>query len=570
MSWYEIKNAVNDTAEIFIYDFIGEDFWSEGVTAKNFIESLDAVKAKNISLRINSPGGSVFDGWAIYNALKRHPATVTAYVDGIAASIASIIALSADHVHMAANSLFMIHNPSATASGDSEKMRKTADILDKVRENLVSTYRSKTNMTEAELIAAMDAETWYTADEALDLGFVDSIDEAIKMAAHFDMSNMPFNKIPTQVLNTIESEEASNDEEVVAESTPIKESESPVSENTELDVRAMQDELVEVRRLIEANAAPKAPAAAGYMAYRSFGEFVQAFAKGEPAAIELANAASTSADTYAAPGYLGYINKLIESNRPSWNVWSKAALPATGMTVEYAAITANTLAVGEQDPENEALSFGNLTIDNVSAAVKTYGGYTTVSKQAVLRGSVDYVGIVFDALAVAYANATNTAAKAAIAALDFTGKVMDLDGGTAASVIEGLIDGVKYIKANSGLNAEFILCSADAYKYFMKIADSSGRPIVNVNNDGSNTFATANNDLTGSIWGIPVVVDPTLGTGLAYLANSRALQVVEASGSGTRLSAQDVSTLTDTLSLYGFAAITVPFESAIVKLDITA
>lgn len=349
-----------------------------------------------------------------------------------------------------------------------------------------------------------------------------------------------------------------------------EEKESDVSENTELDVRAIQDELVEVRRMVEAGITPQAPVAPGYMAYRSFGEFVQAFARGESAAVELARAASTSADTYAAPGYLGYINKLIESNRPSWNVWSKAALPATGMTVEYAAITANTLAVGEQDPENEALSFGNLTIDNVSAAVKTYGGYTTVSKQAVLRGSVDYVGIVFDALAVAYANATNTAAKAAIAALDFTGKVMDLDGGTAASVIEGLIDGVKYIKANSGLNAEFILCSADAYKYFMKIADSSGRPIVNVNRDGANTFATANNDLTGSIWGIPVVVDPTLGTGLAYLANSRALQVVEASGSGTRLSAQDVSTLTDTLSLYGFAAITVPFESAIVKLDITA
>lgn len=351
---------------------------------------------------------------------------------------------------------------------------------------------------------------------------------------------------------------------------PSNTKESELENNIELDVRSVQDEVAELRRVVESTVAPAVPAAPGYMAYRSFGEYVQGFAKGEEAAIELARAASTSADTYAAPGYIGYINKLIESNRPSWNVWSKAVLPATGMTVEYAAITANTLAVGEQDPENEALSFGNLTIDNVSAAVKTYGGYTTVSKQAVLRGSVDYTGIVFDALAVAYANATNAAAKAAIAALDFTGKVMDLDGGTAASVIEGLIDGVKYIKANSGLNAEFILCSPDSYKYFMKIADSSGRPIVNVNNDGSNTFATANNDLTGSIWGIPVVVDPTLGTGLAYLANSRALQVLEANGSGTRLSAQDVSTLTDTLSLYGFAAITVPFESAIVKLDVTA
>jgi HK97 family phage prohead protease/HK97 family phage major capsid protein len=352
--------------------------------------------------------------------------------------------------------------------------------------------------------------------------------------------------------------------------TPSKESESELENNIELDVRSVQDEVAELRRVVESNATPAAPAAPEYMNYRSFGEYVQGFAKGEPAAVELARAASTSADTYAAPGYIGYINKLINDNRPSWNVWSKSVLPATGMTVEYAAITSNSLAVGEQDPENEALSFGNLVIDNVSTAVKTYGGYTQVSKQAVLRGSVDYTGIVFDALAVAYANATNTAAKAAIAALDFTGKVMDLDGGTAASVIEGLIDGVKYIKANSGLNAEFILCSADSYKYFMKIADSAGRPIVNVNRDGSNTFATANNDLTGTIWGLPVVVDSTLGTGLAYLANSKALMVMEANGSGTRLSSQDVSSLTDTLSLYGFAAIAAPFESAIVKLDVTA
>ena len=359
-------------------------------------------------------------------------------------------------------------------------------------------------------------------------------------------------------------------EESPSEPEILNESESELENNIELDVRSVQDEVAELRRVVESSVAPVAPVAPEYMNYRSFGEYVQGFAKGEPAAVELARAASTSADTYAAPGYLGYINKLIESNRPSWNVWSKAVLPATGMTVEYAAITANTLAVGEQDDENDALDFGNLTVDNVSAAVKTYGGYTTVSKQAILRGSVDYTGIVFDALAVAYANATNTAAKAAIAALDFTDKVMDLDGGTAASVIEGLIDGVKYIKANSGLNAEFILCSADSYKYFMKIADSAGRPIVNVNNDGSNTFATANNDLTGSIWGIPVVVDPTLGTGLAYLANSKALMVMEANGSGTRLTSSDTTTLTDSLSLFGFAAIAVPFEAAIVKLDVTA
>jgi HK97 family phage prohead protease/HK97 family phage major capsid protein len=349
---------------------------------------------------------------------------------------------------------------------------------------------------------------------------------------------------------------------------PTIESEE-MSESMELDVRTALDEVAELRRDLEAvktvqTVSPAAPA------FRSQGEFAKALVAGEEEAKVLARTASTSADTYAAPGFIGFINNLIAANRPSWNVWSSTSLPAAGMTVEYATVSANTLAVGEQDPENEALSFGNLSIDSVSANVKTYGGYTTMSRQTIERSSVNYLDTAFQALAIAYSNATNTAAKAAIAALDFTGKVMDLDGGTAASVIEGLIDGIKYIKTNSGLNAEFILCSADSYKYFMKIADSSGRPIVDINRDGSNTIGRANNDLTGSIWGLPVIVDPSLGTGLAYLANSNALRVLEAPGAPVRLTDGDVTTLTDSISVYGYAAITVPFASAIVKLDITA
>ena len=364
--------------------------------------------------------------------------------------------------------------------------------------------------------------------------------------------------------------EVRNEVEAIDEpGEPQEKESSSMSENIELDVRTALDEVAELRRDLEAvktvqTVSPAVPA------FRSQGEFAKALVSGDEDAKVLARAASTSADTYAAPGFIGFINNLIAANRPSWNVWSSTALPAAGMTVEYATVSANTIAVGEQDPENEALSFGNLSIDSVSATVKTYGGYTTMSRQTIERSSVNYLDTAFQALAIAYSNATNTAAKAAIAALDFTGKTMDLDGGTAASVIEGLIDGIKYIKSNSGLNAEFILCSADSYKYFMKIADSAGRPIVDINRDGSNTIGTANNDLTGSIWGIPVVVDPSLGTGLAYLANSNALRVLEAPGAPVRLTDGDVTTLTDSISVYGYAAITVPFASAIVKLDITA
>lgn len=195
-NWYEIRNASADTAEIYIYDQIGADWFSEGVTAKNFIGELNAITAGNIDLHVNSPGGSVFDGVAIFNALKRHPATVTTYVDGLAASIASVIALAGDRVIMASNALFMIHNPWGSVQGDSADMRKMADVLDKIRETLVGSYTDKTGIAAGELHAMMDAETWFTADEALTAGFVDEVGVEMQIAATFDVRAMGFKRAP--------------------------------------------------------------------------------------------------------------------------------------------------------------------------------------------------------------------------------------------------------------------------------------------------------------------------------------------------------------------------------------
>lgn len=198
--FYSINNkAGEETAEIFIYEQIGEDWWSgEGVTAKAFCKEIAALKVANIDLHINSPGGSVFDGQAIYNALKRHPANVTTYVDGIAASIASVIALAGNKVVMAGNSLFMIHNPWGVTQGTSEDMRKYADVLDKVRDTIVSVYREKCGMSDEEIVAAMDAETWMSAEEAMAFGFVDEITQEMKMAAlaNFDFKALGFKHPP--------------------------------------------------------------------------------------------------------------------------------------------------------------------------------------------------------------------------------------------------------------------------------------------------------------------------------------------------------------------------------------
>jgi ATP-dependent Clp endopeptidase proteolytic subunit ClpP len=183
MKWYTI-NAKADKAEIWIYEMIGEDFWTGGgVTAKSFQKELSGIKASQIDLHINSPGGVVFDGVTIYNLIKQHPATVTTYIDGLAASIASVIALAGDKVIMAANALYMVHNPTGLAMGTANDMRSLADVLDKIAGTMVGTYVSKTGQSEADIKAMLDAETWMTADEALEYGFIDEISEEMDMAA---------------------------------------------------------------------------------------------------------------------------------------------------------------------------------------------------------------------------------------------------------------------------------------------------------------------------------------------------------------------------------------------------
>ena len=179
-NWYDIKARENSTAEILIYEEIG--MW--GISAKQFAADLKALGSlKSISLRLNSPGGSVFDGASIYNLLRQIDAEVTVYVDGLAASIASVIAMAGDKVVMADNALMMIHDPWSMVIGSADEMRQEADVLDKVKESLVTTYQNRTGMNRDEIAALMADETWLDAEEAVEFGFADETYEARKEAA---------------------------------------------------------------------------------------------------------------------------------------------------------------------------------------------------------------------------------------------------------------------------------------------------------------------------------------------------------------------------------------------------
>lgn len=211
--FYEIKaKADDDHAEILIYQEIGESFWGDTVDAKSFVSDLQELDVSQITVRINSPGGSVFDGVAIYNALKQHRAKVTTRIDGLAASIASIVALAGDEVVIAKNAMMMIHNPWSWAMGDSAEMRKTADLLDKLRDMLVGTYAQKTGQTPDVISAEMSREAWYEADEAVEFGLADSIhdeDAPIAALARFDAKALTrFQHAPDRLVAMLREEPA--------------------------------------------------------------------------------------------------------------------------------------------------------------------------------------------------------------------------------------------------------------------------------------------------------------------------------------------------------------------------
>ena len=169
-----------NVGKVSLFDEIGG--W--GISAREFREEIKALgEVDRIDLEIHSPGGSVIDGWAIYDLLKNHPAPVHARIGALAASMATVIAMAADQVEMAENAFFMVHNPWSVAIGDADEMRATADLLDKMQDGITRAYVGRSGLDEQEVKDLMKAESWLTGAEALELGFVDSLGATMEAAA---------------------------------------------------------------------------------------------------------------------------------------------------------------------------------------------------------------------------------------------------------------------------------------------------------------------------------------------------------------------------------------------------
>ncbi|SQC70591.1 ATP-dependent Clp protease proteolytic subunit 2 [Listeria fleischmannii subsp. fleischmannii] len=214
--FWEMKQSANlNEAEIYIYGEITSSKGDEGdTTASSFQKDLLALgEVKSIKLHVNSPGGNVFEGIAISNMLKTHKANVVAYVDALAASIASVIVAGADKVIMYENSMQMIHNPWNIVAGNAIELRKHADDLDAIAQSSIITYLNKAEdkLTEEKIRQIMDDETWLSAADALELGLCDEILELIKLppawkarfSKNFNMYRRILDKVSRRKRNTL-------------------------------------------------------------------------------------------------------------------------------------------------------------------------------------------------------------------------------------------------------------------------------------------------------------------------------------------------------------------------------
>lgn len=210
-TFFNVIELPNNEARIDIYGEVVPDDWrasdvdTSAVSFRNALKDLGEVDTLNV--HINSPGGSVYDGVAIFNMLRQHKASVTVHIDGLAASIASVIAMSGDKVVMPSNSMMMIHNAMSVSIGNANDMRKMADDLEKINESVINSYIAKNPELDREYLKVlMDDETWLTASEAYELGLVDVIDEPVAAVASIDKEQVNrFKNVPKMLKEMVET-----------------------------------------------------------------------------------------------------------------------------------------------------------------------------------------------------------------------------------------------------------------------------------------------------------------------------------------------------------------------------
>ncbi len=340
-----------------------------------------------------------------------------------------------------------------------------------------------------------------------------------------------------------------------------------MTENTDYsaEIAEVRNHAEELERRLDVLAT--APAATtSDIKFRSFGQWVKGIASNNEDAIALHRTftGADSADSIMKNAWVSDTVRILNAGRPTYSVFSTGALPADGMNVEYPKVNTNTLDVEEQAAEGDALAYGKLTLTSATAPIKTYGGYTDMSRQVVERSSINYVDTAFRAMVAKYAATTNAAVRAKLISEAANFNTSALGAWTATEIIDSLAEAATKVNGDTGLPLEFILVSSDVFRLIAKTVDTLDRPILSNVGATSNTYGSINPvGLTGNILGLPVVVDPSLANLSFYAGNSAALTNYESAGAPFRLNDEEITTLTNSFSVYGYLGIAVPEPKAL-------
>ena len=343
-------------------------------------------------------------------------------------------------------------------------------------------------------------------------------------------------------------------------------------ENTTPDytsaIEEVRNHAEELERRLDVIASEKAPAIS-VPQFRSYGAWVKGVAAGNEDALALHRTftGADTGDTVMQNAWVSDTVRILNAGRPTYSVFSSAALPADGNNIEYPVLNTNTLSVAEQAAEGDTLAYGKITLTSATAPIKTYGGYTDMSRQVVERSSVNFVDTAFRAMVAKYAAVTNAAVRAKLIADEANFNSSALGAWTAAEIIDSLAEAATKVNGDTGLPLEFILVSSDVFRLMAKTVDTMDRPILSNAGATVNTYGSINPvGLTGNVLGLPIVVDPSLANLSFYAGNSAALTTYESAGAPFRLDDEDITALTNSFSVHGYLGIAASDPKALVKI----
>jgi HK97 family phage prohead protease len=332
-------------------------------------------------------------------------------------------------------------------------------------------------------------------------------------------------------------------------------------------IQEVRNHAEELERRLDVIASDKTPTIS-VPQFRSYGEYVKAVASGDLDAHRTFTGAD-SADSIMKNAWVSDTVRIVDNGRPTFNLFSRGPLPADGMNVEYPKIQSNSIDIDEQAAEGDVLATGKLVLTSATAPIKTYGGYTEMSRQVVERSSINYVDTAFRAMVAKYAAVTNAAAIAKVYAEDANFNQVSLASFDTDDVLEALADAAVKVNQDTGLPLQALLVGATTFKNLAKAVDGSNRPLLSNVGATQNTFGSINPlGLTGNILGLPVVLDPALTPTGMYAWNAAALTSYESAGAPFRLNDEEITALTNSFSVYGYLALTCQEPKAAVRFNI--